>query len=287
MKKVFSIMLVLTLVVGFAGVQAFAAEEITDITFADSRDFMISDKGLYEEESLTLVGLVKKVDGSYKKVKILDKENIKWTTTNPGVVKFYNDEYIPVGSISGKETVTAVIIGGGKAKIHATYRGMSVYSNVTVKEDSNTVSVNNINMELKIKDDKIQDKKVKDFKLNIEKLDNFSLKDIYGQGYNDSGVKKDKVTALHAFLFALELKYDSDGCTRLTDPAWDWDWVSKNVKIGYNGSFVQEVGSFKNYGMTGWMYKVNNNMPMYAASQYELKSGDSELWFFGTWGKDN
>ncbi|QXM05257.1 DUF4430 domain-containing protein [Crassaminicella indica] len=272
MKKIFSFILVLTLVLSFAGVQAFATENITDITFEDGNDFTLG-KQLYDMEEIKVVGLT----ANHKKVAINDTKNIQWRTSNPGVVRFFDDNWNEVNTINGKDTVNVLIVGKGKAKIEVTYKGLYVHSNVYVSGNGEA-SVENIKMN-------VNGEKTGKFEVKIQRLENFSLKNIYGRSYNDSGVMKDKVTALHAFLYALEYYHDSDGCIAVTDPNWDWDWVSRNVKVGYNGAFVQKVGLDENYGMTGWMYKVNGEMPMHAASQHELKNGDRELWFFGTWGK--
>ncbi|QZY55694.1 DUF4430 domain-containing protein [Crassaminicella profunda] len=278
MKKVFSLMLVLTLVLGLAGVQAFAAGGIEDITFNDANKFTIGTE-VGELIEYTVKGLEVN-DGSYTKVEISDPQNIHWTTSNAAVVDFD-------GSASGA-AVTVEAIEEGTATITATYNGMSVESHVTVSPKSSTATVKNVNMKVIFPGkDKLQNpSQVSDNELldsidvTIPELTNFSLKDIYGSSYNDSAVMQDKVTAMHAFLYALEEKCDPEGHTD------GWDWVRENVTVGYSGNFVSKVGVYENFGMTGWMYKVNNVLPMVGAAQYELKNGDQEKWGFATWGEE-
>ncbi|MCT4621790.1 MAG: DUF4430 domain-containing protein [Marinisporobacter sp.] len=278
MKKVFSLMLVLTLVLGLAGVQAFAAGGIEDITFNDANKFTVSVRA-GQQISYEVKGLVKNAAGNYEKIDITDAQNIHWTTSNSSIVR--------LGSTSGK---TAIVRAGrqGKATITATYNGMSIESHVTVMPKTSTATVKNVNMKVIFPSkDKLQNpSQVSDNELldnidvTIPQLTNFSLKDIYGQGYNDSAVMKDKVTAMHAFLYALEEKCDPEGHTD------GWDWVRENVTVGYSGNFVSKVGVYENFGMTGWMYKVNNVLPMVGAAQYELKDGNQEKWAFTTWGEE-
>ncbi|MBF8982531.1 DUF4430 domain-containing protein [Lutibacter sp. B2] len=264
MRKGFSLLLILTLVLSFAGISAFADGGIEKITFKDGSMFTVS---LEEGDSFKydIKGLAKNPDGSYRKVDISDPQNITWATSNPSVVDFD-------GSASGK--IVSVEAGAeGKAKITATYNGMSVVSNVTVTPKSIKATVKNISVTVK-------GEKTSTFTVDIASLDNFSLKKVYGNSYNDSGVMQDKVTALHAFLYALEEHYDAGGV------ADGWQWVPNNVVVGYNGAFVSKVGTDVNYGMTGWMYKVNGELPMHAASQHVMNKGDQERWGFATWGEE-
>ncbi len=264
MKKIFSMVLVITLVLGFGGIQSFAVS-IDDITFDNGTMFSVG-LGINEEFTYTAKGL----EGG-SKVDISDPQNISWTTSNSSVVDF-------VGSTTG-ETVTVEAKSAGKAVITATYNGMSVESNVFTANGYSYDYVQNISMQ-------VIGETTDNFTINIPFLNNFSLKDVFGSSYNDSGILKDEVTAMHALLYALEVYYDTEG---LTD---GWDWVSANVEVGYNGAFVSKIGADSNYGMTGWMYKIkpsgetNWELPMISASQYVLGNGDQEKWGFVTWGEE-
>lgn len=265
MKKVFSLMLVLTLVLSLGGVSAFADGNMEYITFENGNMFSVNlEKN--DTFSYEVKGLVKNaVTQKYEKVAITDPQNITWITPDSDVVS--------LSATSGERIlITAKKIG--QAKVTATYNGMAVSSNVTVFDPSSSASVSNITVGID------GEKTNKNVVVTIPTLDEFSLKDIYGQRYDDSGVAKGKVTALHGFLYALELKHDPD-----TPTTWDWDWVKRNVKVDYSGSYVSKVGADVAYGMTGWLYKVNNVMDENTgAAQYSLNNGDRLDWKFAEWG---
>ncbi len=46
------------------------------------------------------------------------------------------------------------------------------------------------------------------------------------------------------------------------------------------GNFVQSVASQANKGMGGWMYKVNNETPLVAASDKKISPGDNIIWWY-------
>jgi hypothetical protein len=57
----------------------------------------------------------------------------------------------------------------------------------------------------------------------------------------------------------------------------------KQSGLSYNlkdGNFVNEIGGHANSGLNGWMYKVNGKSLTATATNYQLKEGDSLLWFY-------
>ena len=46
------------------------------------------------------------------------------------------------------------------------------------------------------------------------------------------------------------------------------------------GNFVQSIAGQANKGMCGWMYKVNNETPMVAASEKKVNPGDKIIWWY-------
>lgn len=46
------------------------------------------------------------------------------------------------------------------------------------------------------------------------------------------------------------------------------------------GGFVTGIESYSNQGMSGWMYKVNNQVPMVGADQYQLNADDIVIWWY-------
>ncbi|OIQ08301.1 hypothetical protein MOOR_20200 [Moorella thermoacetica] len=48
---------------------------------------------------------------------------------------------------------------------------------------------------------------------------------------------------------------------------------------GY-GNFVQSIAGQANKGMCGWMYKVNDEAPMVAASEKNVNPGDKVIWWY-------
>lgn len=47
------------------------------------------------------------------------------------------------------------------------------------------------------------------------------------------------------------------------------------------GPYLDQIGSDKAAGLTGWLYLVDFNAPSVGAADYVLKPGDSVLWFYG------
>jgi len=46
------------------------------------------------------------------------------------------------------------------------------------------------------------------------------------------------------------------------------------------GNFVISIAGQANRGMSGWMYKVNEEIPMVAANEKEIKPGDKVIWWY-------
>ena len=57
-----------------------------------------------------------------------------------------------------------------------------------------------------------------------------------------------------------------------------------DVKQFSFGPFVDQIGRFPSAGNSGWVYKVNGVAPPVAADKYQLKDGDSVLWFWADFG---
>jgi hypothetical protein len=50
------------------------------------------------------------------------------------------------------------------------------------------------------------------------------------------------------------------------------------------GPFVDQVGRYPGTGTSGWVYKVNGVSPPVGAADYQLKDGDTVLWYYATFG---
>lgn len=46
------------------------------------------------------------------------------------------------------------------------------------------------------------------------------------------------------------------------------------------GNFVEAIAGQRNKGQAGWMYKVNEEIPLVAADQKEVKTGDKIIWWY-------
>lgn len=268
MKKSLSMLLVVVMMVAVLAVPSFADDGCTTypyITLADGNDFTIVKQGTGESEDVKVVGL----DAAYTKHGFTDaeKDYITWTTSNSSVVKFENEYYQEVSSIIGKDIAKLKTMGTGTATVTITYdtpddSPVSVTCYVVVEGTTYTGDVTNISVESKTDTTTYCSKTG----LTVEA---FSLKDIFGQSFDDDDVLKNSPSATHALLFALELENDPDGCTAVDDANWDWDWVSANVKINSQGSYVLEIGNDQY-----WEYNLNNQYAPHAASATALSNYD-------------
>jgi len=50
------------------------------------------------------------------------------------------------------------------------------------------------------------------------------------------------------------------------------------------GPYVDEIGFYKAFGSNGWAFKVNGVSPPVGADRYELKAGDTVLWYWASFG---
>lgn len=50
------------------------------------------------------------------------------------------------------------------------------------------------------------------------------------------------------------------------------------------GPYLKKINNEEAFGMIGWLYFVNYELPMIGAADYILGLGDKVLWYFGKWG---
>lgn len=268
MKKGLSMLLVVFMMVTVLAVPAFADDGCTTypyITLTDGNDFNIVKQGIGEIEDVKVVGL----DSAYSKhgFTSVEKDYITWTTSDSSVVKFRNEYYQEVNSITGKDIATLKTVGTGTATLTITYdtpddNPVSVTCYVVVEGTTYTGDVTGVSVEAKAGTTTYCSQ------TNVT-VETFSLKDIFGQSFDDADVLKNSPSAAHALLFALELENDSDGCTDIDDANWDWDWVSNNVEINSQGSYVLKIGT--DYY---WEYNLNNQYAAHAPSATTLSNND-------------
>lgn len=84
-----------------------------------------------------------------------------------------------------------------------------------------------------------------------------------------------------------ELLYGPVNVTLTEKNTWDITALGALEATGLNytlssggPSFVEAVAGQRNQGQSGWMYMVNNEIPMLAADQKILKAGDKVLWWY-------
>jgi len=61
--------------------------------------------------------------------------------------------------------------------------------------------------------------------------------------------------------------------------ALDATGLPYNISAGFAG-FVEAVAGQRNKGQAGWMYKVNEEIPMVAADKKPVASGDKVIWWY-------
>ena len=57
-----------------------------------------------------------------------------------------------------------------------------------------------------------------------------------------------------------------------------------HVTVSSFGSYVDQIGRFPAGGTAGWIFKVNGASPPVGAETFELKDGDSVLWYWAQFG---
>ncbi|MPW27321.1 hypothetical protein GC105_16265 [Alkalibaculum sp. M08DMB] len=257
-------------------IPAMAATDYPMITFEDSADFTVI-KGYLQTEVMTVQGL----DSSYVKHDLgADEQYVTWTSSNTNVVRF-RDGIIPKTSITGKDTVTVQTLIPGTAVVTATYDTptadpVTVTSYVVVEGTTTTSSVSGIDID-------VDGYNTSDFSFAGLTVPLFDLSDA-GITDNDNDVLKKTPTALHAFLYALEIQ-NSTETTSTPIGSFDWDWVKDNVVLNSEGSYLQAVGT--DDGGTdwtrGWQFTVNDDAPEHAASVAPLTTNAEVTWGFLPW----
>ncbi|WP_165000300.1 DUF4430 domain-containing protein [Anaerophilus nitritogenes] len=261
MKKTLSLMLVLTLILSFAGIPAFAADaDIAMLTLDDSRDFTVVGNE-NDVEEMKVVGLT----SSYQKIEIENKEGIVWTTSDEQVAKFLDEDEEPINTVSGKDKVKVVLKGAGRATITASLEGKTIDSYILVEKLSDNPTAKNIHV-------KIIGKTIEKVDSKDLTIKNTSLKEVFGENFDDTDVLKENASALHALIQALEEKNGKE-------------WVKNNVVVKNEGGYVEKIDTDDSSTdwSNGWQYTVNGNEQNHAASIYELKDGDTVVWEFKGW----
>lgn len=276
MKKGLSMLLVVFMMVTVLAVPAFADDGCTTypyITMENGNDFTIVKQGTGATEYIKVVGL----DSGYVKHGFthVEKEYLTWKTSDQNVVKFKKGRKT-VSTLEDTDQVIIKTMGTGSATITITYdtpddNPVSVTCYVVVEGTTYTGDVTGISVEAKV-DNTIY---CSQSNLTIEKFD---LKAIFGQNFDDSDVLQNSPSGIHALLYALELQNDPDGCTDVDDANWDWDWVSANVQLDSQGSYVLKIGN--DYY---WEYYLNNQYGTHASSATALSYQDEMEFKKSSW----
>ncbi len=277
MKKVLCGTLLVFFVLSIFAVNTFAAT-YQFISFTDSNDFTIVKQDTGITENISVVG--------YKADYTSEPVNATWTTSNSNVAKFLVNGQ-EVVSATGSN-VTVKLVGVGEAVITATYDSLTVPSNIVV-EDKNAVPKNVVPSDIVVNVDGI-DAPDTIFNGNNGLITCFDIADVVNtKGQGSADVLTKDVTALHALLYALEVENDDDNVVDMTDPAWDWDWVTPSrVTVSSEGTYVEKIAGDDGYTgyPNGWQFKVggvNGTSPEKAASILKLEDNKSTAWKFTTY----
>lgn len=295
-KKPLAVICITALLVLMMAAPVFAAvppRAFDLVTFDDSSDFTIVKQGLLTvEPNITLVGLNYT---TYEKQAFEADEfpYINWVSDSTRVILFDSNDIWNFGySITGTDSVAAVILGRGTSNITATYAPgvvppQSVFSYVVAEGITITNSVSNVT--LNYEGDATGVFNYPDSGATPPKpsltVPRFSLQTVFGAGFEDSDVLKNTPSALHALLYGLEIEKSTEGpTTPIAD--FDWDWVRSNVLITSQGSYVDSIGADVPYTTPefdyyGWQYRLNGADPGHAASVTPLNNNDVVRWFFG------
>lgn len=278
MKKI-TVTLVICLVTFFAiGATSFAATDpiaYPSITFEDSNDFtIVKDPSVVE--TLKAMGLT----ASWNKSAFTSDEiqYLTWRTSDPSVIKFNYWGFFSASTLRGREEVKLKTVGSGNATITVTYNPpngnpVSVSSYVVVENGQVISNISGVTTKVTGTVATTQLETTKTIPL-------FSLKDIYGNSFDDSDVLKCTPTAIHAILYNLELKNDPDNAISINDPSWDWDWVQENVTITSQGSYINGISPDIASGTTGWQYSINGVDGTKSSSVVDLSNGINVHWDF-------
>lgn len=268
-KSILSVLLALALVCLFS-TAAFAVD-YPYITVDNSDDFTIVVNvagGDVTLPAITVVGL----DSNYDKHAFDPTEvgDITWSIPGGSNVARLVDGGSEVTTLNGTDSAVIRVKNEGAVTVTVTYDTdtadpVSVPIFV-VGEDSITNSVSGIDVEVNGDTAGFVDQDNLTVPL-------FDLKDVF-PGFSDDDVAdvlKKNPGALHALLYALELENDPD-----TGNPWDWDWVSNNVEIISQGSYVAAIVD----DWYGWAYTIDGDDPEHAASAHKLSNNDEVVWTF-------
>lgn len=276
-KTALRLLLALALVCLFS-TAAFAAD-YPYITLDNSDDFTIVvdvSGGDVTLPAITVVGL----DSSYDKHSFDPAEmgDITWSIPGGSSVARLVYGGNEVTTLSGTDSAVIRVKDEGAVTVTVTYDTdtadpVSVPIFV-VGEASVTNSVSGIDVE-------VNGDTAGSFSQNNLTVPRFDLKSVFTgfSNYDVADVLKNSPSALHALLYVLELENGYDGTDDITDPLWDWDWVSNNVEIISQGSYVSGIAS----DWYGWAYTIEGDDPEHAASAHQLNTDDEVVWTFTSW----
>ncbi|AFQ42625.1 hypothetical protein [Desulfosporosinus meridiei] len=262
-QKILGLVMSMALGLTFFVAPAPAAAATDMLTLANSDHFTILGEVDDEVSNIQVVGL----DGTtWMTEEIADPENIEWTTSDSSVVKFL-DGTTEVATIDDTDTVKIKLLDEGRAYVTAHYDSMEISAYVVVETDgSATPSISGISVVVDAPGT------ANDFTATNQTV---YLADLSWLT-DDSKTLQKNSSALHALAMA--------GNTNYSDP----DWAENNLTVFSGGSYVYGIGSDFASGTDGWQYHVvhsnsTTDVPAYAASVYELTSGDTVVWEYKGW----
>lgn len=271
-KKKIGMVLSTACLLSLTATSAFAYQ---GVTVADSDDFTIVGAAFDEE----VVG-AQLLDDSWQKVDITDASKVTWTSSDDATVKVWDPD-----ANGGRGGWAASVSGITETKLRFENSSQHLDAVVTIDYDNETYTCPiNIAKELSSPetsrtgiDVTIDGVNVTDFTTTGITVNNTDLNDIFGVGLDDDDVLKNQPTAMHALLKALQDEFGTS----------NWDWVSSNVTVGTEGSYVEEIGSDENDWTNGWQFKVKDGAnwvdPGKAASIYRLANDEEIKWEFTGW----
>ncbi len=272
MKKLFGSALLLVFLLALMATPAFAgADNYPYLTFEDSADFTIVAPRI-SAESITARGL----DANFVKQVISDPININWASSDTNVARV-----LPARGA----TVIVTARNVGRATITASYE---CADGTVIECPANVVVERRINPSTGVDDVEVTvlgDPAGSGIDIDLTGDDAvdipmFSLKDVFGSGFDDSDVLQMDPSALHALLYTLELTL-GDGQTIPDWHNWNWTWVnSHGVVITSQGSYVQEIDGDVSGWPVGWKFMVNGDELEAASSIAEIQDTDEVDWAF-------
>lgn len=263
-QKILGLVMSMALGLTFFVAPAPVAAATDMLTLANSDHFTILGEVDDEVSNIQVVGL----DGTtWMTEEIADPEEISWTTSDSSVVKFL-DGTTPVATIDDTDTVKIKLLDEGRAYVTAHYDSMEISAYVVVETDgSPTPSISGISVQVDAPGT------ANDFTVTNQTV---YLTDLTDWQVDDAKTLKKNSSALHALAEAGNYYY--------SDP----DWAENNLTIFSGGSYVYGIGTDFASDTEGWQYHVvhsdsTTDVPAYAASVYELQSGDTVVWEYTGW----